>query len=112
MFSIDPGELTKRGQLQQETVTRGPSGQPISSWSTVASVWFAMLNQSGREVVTAREVIPEMTHTLKIRYQPNITGKLRFVFGSRVFDVLAVRNPQEANEHLLLDCKEGRSQGS
>ena len=112
MPELDPGKLTKRGKLQQETVSRGPSGQAISAWSDLATVFFAMLNQSGREVVTAREVIPEMTHTIQIRYRPNVTGKLRFVYGSQVFDVLAVRNPEEANESLLLDCKEGRSQGS
>ncbi len=71
-----------------------------------------MLNQSGREVVTAREVLPEMTHTLMIRYRAGVTRGMRFVYGSRIFDVLAVRNPEEANEILLLDCKEGRSQGS
>jgi SPP1 family predicted phage head-tail adaptor len=112
MNRVTAGQLNRQGVLQQETVTRGLSGQPISSWSNVATVWFEMLNQSGREVVTAREVIPEMTHAIRIRYRAGVTGKLRFVYGSRVFDVLAVRNPEEANEVLLLDCKEGRSQGS
>lgn len=112
MNRVTAGQLNRQGVLQQEAVSRGPSGQPISSWSDVATVWFAMLNQSGREVVTAREVIPEMTHTIQIRYRSGVNGKLRFVFGSRIFDVLSVRNPEEANEMLLLDCKEGRSQGS
>jgi SPP1 family predicted phage head-tail adaptor len=112
MLRITSGKLNRQGVLQSETVTRGASGQALSTWSNVATVWFAMLDQSGREVVTAREVLPEMTHTLMIRYRAGVTGKLRFVYGARIFDVLAVRNPEEANEMLLLDCKEGRSQGS
>lgn len=112
MQRIASGELNRQGKLQQKTVTRGGSGQPINTWSDVATVWFSMLNQSGREVVTAREVVPEMTHTIQIRYRPGVEPEMRFTYGSRIFDILAVRNPGEANERLLLDCKEGRSQGS
>ena len=112
MLALDPGKLTRRGTIQQEVVTRGASGEVLKSWSDVATVWFAMLNQSGREVVTAREVMPEMTHTIQIRYRSGVTPQMRFAYGSRLFDILSVRDPEEAHEALLLDCKEGRSQGS
>jgi len=109
---MESGALDRRGTIQQETVSRGASGQPISSWSDVATVWFLMLNQSGREVVAQREVLAEMTHVLKIRYRPGVTAKMRFVYGSRTFDILSVRDMNEGHVEMLLDCKEGRSQGS
>jgi SPP1 family predicted phage head-tail adaptor len=102
------GQFNKRGTIQRKSITRGPSGQQIESWSDVAAVWLSVLNQSGREVTTAREVLPELTHSVMIRYRKGINSGMRLVMDSRIFDILAVRNRMEQNEVLLLDCKEGR----
>lgn len=106
------GQFSNRGKIQSKQESRSASGQVISTWVDVADVWFAKLREVSRETSAAREVIPEATTTLMIRYRTDVTVLMRFLWGSRVYDILGVRDPDGRREVLMLDCKEGRSQGS
>ena len=57
---------------------------------------------TGTEGQIARQTNPRLTHRILIRYRSGITARNRILFGSRIFEVTQVVNPDMRNEHLRL----------
>jgi len=57
-------------------------------------------------VVGASTVISTATHVVTIDYHPQVTTKTQVTFGTRVFEVTGVGNPEERNIDLVLVCQE------
>lgn len=87
------------------------SGQQLISWTDVATVWANIKPSSGRELIAAGAINAEVTHTIVIRYRPGITAAMRALYGSRIFDIAAVIEPETAHVSLELLCNEGINQG-
>lgn len=81
-------------------------GQSLS-WSRVIETWASIEPLSGRQLFAAQAVQNETTHRVVLRYIAGIAPPMRVNFGGRLFDILAVRNVEERNRSLELDCREG-----
>lgn len=46
------------------------------------------------------------THIVTIPYHPDVTTKTRLTFGTRLFQIAGVQNPEERNIELVLACTE------
>lgn len=99
------GEMRQRVTLQTRTVTR-VEGIPEESWATVATVWAAVSDISGKEYFQAQAVQSEVTTRIKIRYRTGITPSMRVLYGSRVFQILSVIDKDERHRVMELMCKE------
>ncbi len=99
------GQMRQRIALQVRTVTR-VEGIPEENWATVATVWAAVADLSGKEYFQAGAMQSEVTTRIKIRYRTGITPSMRVLYGSRVFQILSVIDKDERHHVIELTCKE------
>ncbi len=109
MRPIKAGEL--RHPIIIEEATEGDpsaSGETTKTWNPVLDCWAKIEPTWGREYERAKQVQPEMTLMLMIRYSPEvtITPAMRVVFGARHLHIVSVENEEERNVKLFLACKE------
>jgi SPP1 family predicted phage head-tail adaptor len=109
---IEPSELwhfitIQRGSQAGDGTTFGKSIAP-ATWDDLYSTWAAIYTSGGREVATASRLVSQVTHVVKIRYNPAFTIRSsdRIVFGRRFFTVQFVENVKERNIVLLISCVE------
>jgi SPP1 family predicted phage head-tail adaptor len=106
------GKLRHRATLQQNTPTQNAAGQFLPSWTNVLGgsnqVWCEVLPASGREFEKYRQMVAELTHTVRMRYMPNAlpTEKMRFLYGSRVLNIQSAVNVDERNKEMICLCVE------
>jgi SPP1 family predicted phage head-tail adaptor len=103
---LKAGELRHQITIQQSTESQNDYGEATSSWSEFATVWASVQPISGREFFAAQAVQAQVSTRIKIRYLPDVTPKMRVLFGSRVFRIEAVLNIDERNRELHLMCVE------
>jgi SPP1 family predicted phage head-tail adaptor len=101
------GTLRKRITIQAETSTPDSAGGYALSWTDVATVWADIKPESGREVFIAQHNEGRVTHRVTLRYYAGITTDMRVLYGSRVFNIRGVLNPNEANQWTELLVEEG-----
>lgn len=99
------GGMRQRIALQAKTITKS-EGIPQENWTTVATVWAAVADISGREYFQAQAVQSEVTTRIKIRYRTGITPSMRVLYGDRVFNILSVIDKDERHRVIELLCKE------
>lgn len=110
------GQMTQRVTIQRRSSERGDYGQELDVWVDVAEVWAQVRPISGREKLRAFAIEAELTHTITVRYNsaflpPKTVGAWRVVYDSRIFNITASINPDEANKTITFDCVEGSLDG-
>lgn len=108
---MEAGKLRHRITFQNQANSHDSYGQPLLTWSDVATVWAEIKPLSGKESVKADALIESTTHEINIRYRSGINASLRVKFGSRYFDIQSVLNHDERNVMLTLLCVEGLNDG-
>ena len=61
---------------------------------------------SGTEAVRAFQLRADVTHILTLRYGCPVTPEHRFVYGSRIFNVVSVLDVEERHRELKVQCIE------
>jgi SPP1 family predicted phage head-tail adaptor len=92
--------------FQSPSTTENEYGEPTQDWVDFATVRAGIYPISGKDYISAVELNSEISHKVNIRYYPGITPNMRIVFGSRIFQIIAVMNFQEWNKELQIVCKE------
>lgn len=105
-FRLPAGELRHRIEIQTSTVTQDSVGQPVYSWSTVATVWAAIRPMSGQELINAQAVHSQSTHRVIVRNYEGLNERFRFVYGSRIFNIVATLDMLEKNKLIVCTCIE------
>lgn len=105
------GELDRRVTLQQRSGSKDAFGQQLTTWSDMATVWANIRPTNGREILTAGAIAAEVSHIVTIRYRPGIAPSMRLLYGSQVFNIVAVVEPELAHVSLELYCGAGLNQG-
>ncbi len=101
------GKLRHRIIIQQKTATRGTFGEEIETWTTYHSCWAEIDPPKGREFFASQQKQTDVTVRIVIRYKSGITTKMRVKFGTRIYDINAVIDPDERhNRGLILECTE------
>lgn len=116
MTAVRAGQLTRRVTLQQQSQTLDAYGQPITTWTDVATVWASIEPSVGRELVAAQAMSLEQPTTILIRWQaafsrPKAVAAMRAVYNGRFFNIRSVQNAEERNYLLTLIASEGLNEG-
>jgi SPP1 family predicted phage head-tail adaptor len=89
------------------------SGDVVSSDPAaifVATVWGQVQDLSGAELFAASELHSQITTRITCRWRAGILPSMKALYmtgsQSRVFDILAVTDPEGRRRTLILDCKE------
>lgn len=103
---LNIGELNKRIDIQEETATRGTSGQEILSWETLYTCWaktsYPTTGQG--EQISADQVIVTTRIDFIIRNRDGIDEKMRIVYRDSNYGILNIQEHGERNQFLLLQA--------
>lgn len=112
-------KLQQRITIQRRSSTLDAYGQEINSWSDIGTVWAEVKPLSGREKMRTNAMVVEsqLTHQVTVRYStlflPSTTADAwRILFESRIFNITASWNVDEADKTIIFDCTEGSLDGN
>lgn len=105
------------GLRRHEVVLKNPPDPPVpdndgsfedTPETVVATVRASIERASARQLerITSGTVIAQATHIVTIPYVTGVTTQTVVVFGTRIFRITDVANPDEANRELQLICVE------
>jgi SPP1 family predicted phage head-tail adaptor len=112
-------KLQQRITIQRRSSTLDAYGQEINSWSDIGTVWAEVKPLSGREKMRTNAMVVEsqISHQVTVRYStlflPSTTADAwRILFGTRIFNITASWNVDEADKTIIFDCTEGSLDGN
>jgi SPP1 family predicted phage head-tail adaptor len=100
------GTLIYRMSFYSLTQTLSDSGDPVPSWSLVATRRAGIKTVSSKEQEQADGTEGQKTHTITARYLAGLDHATKIVWGEREFQVLSVVNVDEANDWLVFTTNE------
>lgn len=101
-----PGDLRHRIIVQKLTSTSDGAGGFTQTWATHVTAWASVKPISAREAMTHGGVAGVVTHRVMMRYQAGVVPAMRVSHKSRILKIEGVRNLDEENRWLELDCVE------
>lgn len=117
MTRFRSGELRHRVTLEKPIESSvGDRGQSVYTWTTVtgsSAVPASIEHLNGRELETARQIMPEADCKIIFRWRPNITSDMRVRHSERVYNIGWIDNTELRNRKLICYATEDRTyQGS
>ena len=94
------GTLRHRITIQEQTDTADGMGGFSTTWTDLFDMRAAIWPLSAKESLDAMKLELVVTHKIRIRYRSGITAKNRIKFGSRIFNIISLINPDERNRIL------------
>lgn len=85
------GDLDRRIMIQRLTTGESPSGEPIETWDTIATVWAKADQQGGREFFATAQEVSERKVVFRIRWIEGLTVLDRVVLDGAEHDIEEVR---------------------
>lgn len=106
------GKLRHRVSIERLTETvddYGAVDRSSANWASIGTVWAAIEPLRGVERLEASQLKESVDTQITMRPQSfSVNASDRVAFGSRIFDIVSVINPQEIGEQLILLCREAR----
>lgn len=83
-------------------------GGQATSYSTLATVWAEVTNNSGQEGMFGDQLRATNNYTFTIRYLSSVTPKHRISYNSKTFDISSIRSLYEGKEkYQIIQATEG-----
>jgi len=102
---LKAGKLRHKLTIQNYTITN-TYGTVTKTWATYATTWGSIEPLKGKEFFESAKENAELTHRIRIRYTAGITTKMRVIWNSKVFEIMAVIDKDEKDTEYELMCKE------
>lgn len=106
MIDIDAGRLTARLVLERPDVTEDGQGGAVTGFVELARVWALVEPRSFAEDEKGPGLISTVTHHVTVRARGDLATGQRFRKGARVFEIQAVRDPDETGRFQTALCHE------
>lgn len=97
---VTAGELSTRLTLEAASRADDGGGGASVAWETVAEVWAAVRATSGGEGLALDRVAGHVRHEVFVRYRDDVKAEMRFREGTRIYDILAVYDPDRHRRWL------------
>jgi len=103
------GDMRERVTLQQEVLTADGGGGNALAWTAGSVVWARVRPLSGREQAARGGLEAAQLFEVTIRRQAAlaVTTGWRALWGGVPLNIRTVRNMDERNEYLTLECERG-----
>lgn len=101
------GQMDRQITIQQKTTARDAYGEPIETWTTLATVYAEWIPQSGQEFWQNQHTLATLTATYRIHYRADVTPLMRIVDGSRNYEIVEAEEDRRFGykEFLLIRAK-------
>jgi SPP1 family predicted phage head-tail adaptor len=103
---IRSGDLRHVLEIQSPSEAQNAFGEVVPTWATVTTRRGSVDPLAGRELETARQTWPDVTHKILIRYYTGLTTRHRIKWNARRFGIKAVLVPDGIKEAMELTCVE------
>ena len=74
--------------------------------TTRTTVWAEITPLTGKQLEWGKKIHDQVTHRIRIRYWEDLTTDHRFLFGTRVFEILSILTTEEIGREQLCLCVE------
>lgn len=89
-MAMRAGRMDRRIVIQSVSRVQDASGEPLESWSTLATVWAAVSPIRGNERFVDSQEKAERTTRFRIRYRSDVTADNRISYDGNIYDIEAV----------------------
>lgn len=105
---LPAGILRETVVIEQEVETRNDLGEPVATWTTFANRRASVEATSYAEQERRKQIGGVGTFVVRLRYVPDLTGKMRLRWASRSNRILYIASVVERNnrEEHELTCDE------
>ncbi len=100
------GDLNKRLLVEDLLSPPDGAGGGDISWVQFAAIWAKVRPRHGGEKLFADALTSTSTHIITIRYLAGLRPRMRFIDGTRKFEILSIVNIDEKNCWLSCLCRE------
>lgn len=93
-----------RRQVTLRTNTRTPDGMGgyTETPTDVPNIWAEVEPLVGNEQLQAMQTGMKRPHRFTMRYRPNMSAAQTLLYGTRVFDIKSVVDPEEKHNELVI----------
>lgn len=102
---MQAGRLNSRVTIKQLTDGQDEIGQPIQTWTDLATVWANIKHKSGAESIKADQDVSIVQASIRIRRRADVTAAMRVHHGAAVYEIKAVLPDEQRREHVDLVCE-------
>ena len=106
------GALRHLIDIESNTIDVDANGDRTEAWASVHQCWASIETGNGREFFAARQVMADLTHTIRLRFVIGLTPAMRVKYvdqktrATRYFDIKSILNPDERDEMLTMQATE------
>jgi SPP1 family predicted phage head-tail adaptor len=106
MLDIDAGRLTARLVLERPEPVDDGQGGAVTGFVELARVWALIEPRGFAEDGKGPGLVATVTHHVTVRARSDLVAGHRFRKGARLFEILALRDPDETGRFQLALCRE------
>lgn len=104
---LKAGDLTQRISLQRDTSSSVDDyGQVTRSFATYLTIWASVRPLSSREQEQGKARQATISHRVIMRHKADVLPSDRILMGSRILEIVSVRNIDEASFEIEIDAVE------
>ena len=102
------GKLRHRVTLQSPSAVQNSYGEEVITWADERTVYASIEPIDGREYLEARAHTQDISHRIRLRYQPDksLHPSWRIKEGSRIFLIESVINRMERDREWVVMARE------
>jgi SPP1 family predicted phage head-tail adaptor len=104
-MTLPAGILRERVTIESATDSRNSLGETTQTWAALVDRWAAVEAVSYSERQTSNQTSGTISHSVRMRYVPDLTGKMRVRWGSRLLYISSILERNNREEHELA-CEE------
>jgi SPP1 family predicted phage head-tail adaptor len=102
---MEAGKLNRRVVIQQLAAGQDEIGQPVQTWTALATVWANIRQLNGLETIKGGAEASIAKASIRIRYREDVTAAMRVLDGSTAYEIKAVMPDREGKKHTDLACE-------
>lgn len=118
-MGLAAGQLRDRILIEDQVTTINSSGEHVTNWEAVdfsasgdGKFWASILPLSARELVAAETIKSEVKARIVMRYNANVTAKMRITEGSTIYNIAGIiRDNETGREWMTLQVTSGLNNG-
>lgn len=96
-------ELNRKITFQEETIGQDPvTGEMVTTWDDVASVFAKVEPLVGREYMAAAAIQAEDMTKFTCRYRGGLTPAMRIAFDGKHYNIQSIQNIRSGNRETLI----------
>lgn len=112
-MTLAAGKLNRRITIQRRDSGQDGAGQPVQTWTDVATVRAQPAGDTGLSTIRASGDLPApiKRYSFRIRYREGLDEGMRVVYGGHNFDIKTVRMDFAGKQWTDLVCELGANDG-